>query len=142
MAVADQFLDLEIDEIGRMLAVGNHHLGRRASARGFVGFERRARVGVGRQQIGQRARVDRRLRRAIGAARIHRMGGIAGQRDAAEGPGADRVLIDHGIFQDLIGIADHLRHVQPVEPPAFIEREKNRPNCRAGSSRSVRTCRV
>src|SRR5262249_21026882 len=54
------------------------------------------------------------------------MGGIASERHASEGPGFDRVLVNHRIFQDQLGVADHLRRVQPVETPAFIERQKVR----------------
>jgi len=69
---------------------------------------------------------DHCLSRAVGAARVHWMGGIASERHAAEGPGFDRVLVNHRIFQDELGVADHLRGVQPVETPAFIERQKVR----------------
>src|SRR6185437_13602261 len=52
------------------------------------------------------------------------MGGIARKRDPAEGPFIDRILVDHWIFQDLVGVADHLRHVEPFEVPVLVERKK------------------
>ena len=52
------------------------------------------------------------------------MCGVARERNTAEGPAIDRVLVYHRIFENLVGIADHLRNVEPGEPPAFIKREK------------------
>ena len=42
--VADQFLDLDIDEIRRVLAIGAHYFRGRLNARGLVGFQRLARI--------------------------------------------------------------------------------------------------
>jgi hypothetical protein len=61
------------------------------------------------------ARIDDRLARTVGAARIHRMGGIAQERDAAEGPARQRIAVDHGVFQDLLGALDHAADIEPVE---------------------------
>src|SRR5262249_49523801 len=81
-------------------------------ARRLVGLERRGRVlSVRQQAFGQHARVDRALGCAVRAARIHRMGGVAGERDAAKRPALDRVLVDHRVFEDLIGGADQLGDV-------------------------------
>src|SRR6476659_6014108 len=43
--VSDQLLDLEIDEIRRLLAIGAHHLGGRCDPRGLIGFECLSRIG-------------------------------------------------------------------------------------------------
>src|SRR4029078_1093102 len=56
-SVADQFLDLDIDEIRGLFAVGAHNLRRRGNARGFVGFPRVAWIMGFLQQIGVRARI-------------------------------------------------------------------------------------
>ena len=45
------------------------------------------------------------------------MRGVAEQRQPAEAPARQRILIDHRIFQDGVGAADELRHVEPVEVP-------------------------
>jgi hypothetical protein len=91
--VADQFFDLDIDEIRRMRAVDQYHLiGGRQAAR-FVFLERLARIGVGREALRQCAGVDRALGGAVGATRVHRVGGVAGERHAGEGPVVDRVLV-------------------------------------------------
>src|SRR6476646_3604153 len=52
------------------------------------------------------------------------MRGVAGQRGAAESPAIDRILVDHRIFENLVGITNHLRHVEPVETPVFVERKE------------------
>ena len=52
------------------------------------------------------------------------MRGIAGESDATESPAVDRILVDHRVLENLVGIADHLRDVEPIEMPAFVEREK------------------
>ena len=86
--------------------------------------QRVTRIGIVAQAICQGARIDRGLRRAVRAARIHRMRGVAGQRHTAESPLGNGVFIDHWVFENLVGIADHLRHVEPIEVPAFVRREK------------------
>jgi hypothetical protein len=50
--------------------------------------------------------------------------GIAGERDAAESPAIDGILVHHRIFENLVGIADQSRYIKPVEAPAFIQRKK------------------
>ena len=52
------------------------------------------------------------------------MGGIAHQRHAAKGPLRQRIAIDHRVFQNLFGVADHLRYIQPVEMPVGVGRQK------------------
>ena len=52
------------------------------------------------------------------------MGGIAHQRHTAEGPLRQRIAIDHRVFQNLFGVADHLRYIQPVEMPVGVGRQK------------------
>src|ERR1700730_17652617 len=64
-AVAHQLLDPDVDEIGRMLAVGAHHLGGRLAPLGLERGERGARIAVRGERIGEGARVDRALRRPV-----------------------------------------------------------------------------
>src|SRR4029078_11741726 len=123
--VADEFLYLDVDEIGRVLAVGAHHLCRGPGPGGLIGLQRIARVRTAAQQVGEGARVDCRLRRARGTARIHRMPRAPCERNPAEGPLVDRILVDHRIFEDLVGVADHLCNIEPIEAPAFVERKEN-----------------
>src|SRR5215510_8582097 len=122
--VADEFLNLDVDEVGRVLAVGAHHPGSGLRARSLIGLERIARIRTAAQQVGEGARVNCRLRRAIGTAWIHRVRRVACERDPAERPFVDRILIHHRIFEDLIGVANHLCNIKPVKAPAFIERKK------------------
>ena len=87
------------DGVGRIAAVGQN------DARGgfepllLIGRERGNRIGVFEQRRGQRPRIEDRLAGAVGAARHHRMGGVAEQRHPAEAPARQRVLIDHRKFQ-------------------------------------------
>ena len=45
------------------------------------------------------------------------MRGVAEQSDPAEAPPRQRVLIDHRKFQNGVGVAHHVGHVQPIEVP-------------------------
>ena len=69
------------------------------------------------QRRGQRARIQDRLAGAVGAARHHRMRGVAEQRHPAETPARQRVLIDHRKFQHAVGGANEGGHVEPIEMP-------------------------
>ena len=69
------------------------------------------------QRRRQRARIQDRLAGAVGAARHHRMRGIAEQRHPAKAPARQRILIDHREFQHAVGGANEGRHVEPVEMP-------------------------
>ncbi len=69
------------------------------------------------QRMGQRLGIEDRLAGAVRAARHHRVRGIAEQRDAAAAPPRQRLLVDHGKFEDEVGSAEHGRYVEPIEMP-------------------------
>ena len=47
------------------------------------------------------------------------MRGVAEQRDAAVRPARQGILVDHRVFENLVGCSAHRRHVEPVEPPTL-----------------------
>ncbi len=49
---------------------------------------------------------------------------VTGKCDAAKSPALDRILVDHRVLEDLVGVADHLRDVEPIEMPAFVKRKE------------------
>ena len=67
----------------------------------LVGGERCHRVLGQRERVGQAARVEDRLRRAVRADRIHRMRRIAEQRHAAVRPARQRIAVAHRILPEL-----------------------------------------
>src|SRR4030095_2075755 len=69
--IAHQLLHAADEVVRRMLAVGAHAPGRRARAHGLVGGERGQGVAPRGQAIGERARVEDGLGRAVGTARVH-----------------------------------------------------------------------
>ena len=69
------------------------------------------------QRRRQRARIQDRLPGAVGAARHHRMRGIAEQGHPAKTPARQRVLIDHREFQHAVGGANKGGHIEPLEMP-------------------------
>src|SRR4029079_9667170 len=79
--VADEFLDLDVDEIGWVLAVGTHHAGSGPGQSGFIGLDGVTRVFAAVQENGESARVDCRLRRTIGTTRVHRVRRVPGEGD-------------------------------------------------------------
>ena len=115
-------LDRVDDHVGRRRAVLQHDAAGGRQPRRLVGLERRRRIGLARQQPGERGGVDDRLGAAVAALRIHRMGGVAEQRHAAERPARDRVAVDHRVGEDRVGGADHGGGVEPVEAPVGIDR--------------------
>ena len=102
---------------GGLLRLVEHDARGRLQPLLFIGRERRDRVVMFAQRRGQRARVEDGLPGAVGAARHHRMRGVAEQRDAAKAPARQRILVDHREFQHAVGGADESRHVEPVEMP-------------------------
>src|SRR4051812_6527966 len=70
-----------------------------------------------RQTRGQCGGVEDGLARAVRAARVHWVRSVAQQRDAAEGPRGQRVLVDHRIFEHHVGGAEERWHVEPIELP-------------------------
>ena len=72
----------------------------------------------------QRARIENGLRAAVRADRIHRVRGIAHQRDIAEGPAVDGIAVHQRVFIGLRGRADQARHVEPVEMPVLEPRQE------------------
>ena len=86
------FLDKLHHLLGTIPAIGENDRCRRGPALRLVGAQRR-RVRAARTDLArQHARIEDRLRRAVGADRVHRVRRVAEQRDAAEGPAlaADR----------------------------------------------------
>ena len=100
-------------------AVEHHEIGGRGPALGLVGHER----GVGRAMrqdlAGEDAGIQNRLRCAVGADRVHRMRGVAQQRDAAKRPLRDRIAVDERIFIGVRAVLDQAGHVEPVEFPVL-----------------------
>src|SRR2546422_328817 len=74
---AGELVNLHDDVVGRVLAIGAHDARRGLAARVFVGMQRPHRIAAVCQLLGQRARVDERLRRTLRAARIHGMRRVA-----------------------------------------------------------------
>src|SRR4030095_8053353 len=54
-----------------------------------------------------------------GAARVHGMGRIAQQRDAAEGPARHGVLVHHRVLEDVRGARNQGGNVEPVKTPVL-----------------------
>ena len=73
---------------------------------------------------GEHAGIEDRLRGAVGADRIHRMRGVAHQRDAAERPLRERIAVDQRIFVGVRAVADQAGHVEPVELPVLEPRQE------------------
>ena len=121
---AGALLDRVDDHVRRRGAVLHHDLAGRGQARVLIGLQRRNRIGLALEQPRQGCGVEDRLRAAVAALRIHRMGGVAQQRHALEAPARQRIAVDHRIGQDLVGAADQRRHIHPVEYPILIGREK------------------
>src|SRR5262245_2485591 len=112
------------DDVGRRRAVLQYDAAGRWQARGFVGLERRGGIDLAHEQPRQRGGVDDRLGAAVAALRIHGMGSVAEQRDAAEAPARERIAVDHRIGEDCVGLAHHCRHVEPIEVPVAIDRQE------------------
>ena len=72
----------------------------------------------------EHARVDDGLARTVRAGRVHDVGRIAEQRDAAVDPCRYRVAIDHRVFEYFVRAAQHCRHIEPVVPPALEVMDK------------------
>src|SRR3954469_4790803 len=54
------------------------------------------------------------------------MRGIAGECYAPERPARQRVLVDHGIFEDGLGLRDQLGEIEPIKTTAFVDRQEVR----------------
>ncbi len=74
---------------------------------------------MGQHRRTEHPRIDDRLAGAVGAHRVHHVGGIAEQRHAAVDPAGHRVAVDHRVLEDLGGAAQHGGHVEPVVVPAL-----------------------
>ncbi len=96
----------------------------------------------GGELVGQADGVEDRLAGAVRAARIHRMGGVAEQGDAAEAPARQRILVDHRVGEDGLGRADQRGDVEPVEVPVGEGAGRSRRGCRARSSRAAPARRI
>ncbi len=49
---------------------------------------------------------------------------VAGERNPAEGPAFDGVLVHHRVFENAVGRADQFAYIKPVEPERFEDREE------------------
>src|SRR5690606_9448615 len=67
----------------------------------------------------ENARINDRLAGTVGAGGIHHVRGITEQRGMAVHPGGHRLTVDHRVFEDLAGPAQHAGDVDPVVVPAL-----------------------
>ena len=102
---------------GGVLRLVEHDLGRRRVADAVVLGERLGAEAARGEPVGEADGVEDRLAGAVRAARIHRMRRVAEQRDAAEAPARQRILVDHRIGEHGLGRADQRGDVEPVEVP-------------------------
>ena len=99
------FRDLQ-DGFQAEIAVADDHVVHRGDALVLVAHERVDRIGAGKERSGEHAAVDDRLRAGLRADRLHRMRGVADQRDAAKAPARDRIAVDVRQLQHaLAGVA-------------------------------------
>ena len=127
---------------GPVAAVGEHD--RASAARDARPRRRRARRGSApawRARVASASRVEDRLRGAVRADRIHRVRGVAEQRDAADAPARQRIAVDQRVLEDRAGAVDQRGHVEPVEAPVR-ERGAEVGDGRPGAFQSSRRRRV
>lgn len=105
--------------IGPITSICEDNSGRGREAEGLVFLQRRADIVrlCLPETVGEGLGVQDRLRRAVGADRIHGVGGVAEQRQAAERPLRDGVAVAHGELVDFGGRVDQVRHAQPAARP-------------------------
>ena len=100
--VAGALVHFAQDRVRRIAAVHAHDLGgERQPHRSYAASAATDRDAS--ERIGERARVEDRLPGAVRAARIHRVRGVAEQRDAALRPARQRILVDHRKLEDRFG---------------------------------------
>ena len=104
-------IHLAQDGVGRIGAIGQDNAGGGSQPLLFVSSQRGNRIAIFKQRRRQRPCIENSLPCAIGAARHHRMGGIAKQRHPPETPAGQRVLIDHRKFQHAVGGANERWYV-------------------------------
>jgi len=115
--------DVEHD-IDALAAIAFDDARRRRQAALLVAMQAGFGIVAGQKFLGDGLAVEDRLRSAIGADGIHRMGGIAQQSGPAVRPARQRIAIDHREFQDGVGGTDDARHVEPVELPVLEARQE------------------
>ena len=93
-------------------------VGRRASS-----YSRRAAATSALRAGGQLDAVEDRLRSAVGAHRIHQVGGVAEQRDASPAPVRQRIAVDHRVLQDQLVAGQQVADVEPAQVPVGEERQ-------------------
>ncbi len=71
-------------------------------------------VGVARQRGGQLDAVEDCLRSAVGAHRIHQVGGVAEQGDASPAPVRQRIAVYHRVLQDQLVAGQQVADVEPA----------------------------
>ena len=145
-----ELLDFVDHALRSALAVEAHDLGGLGEPLRFVVMQRLHRVVGLSQPVGEAARVEDRLRGAVGADGVHRMGGVAQQRDAAEAPMGQRVAVAHGIFPadrrrahqrldidagnfEAPGVGDHLLHASDPRPGI----DRRRRDLAVGDARAI-----
>ena len=153
-AVGRARFDCVDDALGAAFPVHPHDLRRHRQAFLLVHRECVQHVLGGLQPVGEAAGVEDRLRCAVGADRVHRVGGVAEQGDAAVRPARQRIAVAHRIFPEFgrrldqrlrvdVGDAEALdvRH-QVFEPsgprPIFLVRRRGGAVADAGDHRPVR----
>src|ERR1700722_17606449 len=97
-ACRGEFLDFVDHTLRAPFAVEAHNLRGLWKAVAFVLMQRLHRVVGLPKPVGERTRIEDRLRGAVRANRVHRMSGVAEQRDAAIAPMRQWVPVAHGIF--------------------------------------------
>ena len=94
---------------GAAASIHVHDLGGHRQPRLLVGPKRVDRMFGVAQQVGEASCIENGLGSAVRAHRIHRMGGVAQQRDTAVAPARQRIAIAHRIFPELVGRLDQAR---------------------------------
>ncbi len=63
------------------------------------------------------------MRSAVGAHRIHQVGGVAEQGDASPAPVRQRIAVDHRVLQDQLVAGQQVADVEPAQVPVGEERQ-------------------
>src|SRR5205085_3804317 len=90
--VTGERLNLVHDEIWWSRPVGPHHFGCRPKPCGFVSFESFERVFPFGEEVRKDSYIDQGLSGSVGASRIHRMCGVARERNSAERPALNGIF--------------------------------------------------
>ena len=109
------------DRFQAEIAVADDHIVHRGDPLILVAGQRLDRIALGHQRCRQHAAINHRLRAGLRADRLHRMRGIADQRDAAEAPARDRIAVDVRQLQHVGGRRrrEQAVHVEPGVAPAL-----------------------